>query len=221
MFRLITIEREYGCGGGVIAAQLARHLGWKLWDQLLTEEIARLAQVDPSAVMRCDERMDSTLHRLSKTFWRGSYERSSALGSQIFDTDRMMVMMQDIMNRIAVEGKAVVVGRGAPYFLRESPDAFHVFLYAPRAEKIRRMVAEGNSEREADELVDSVDRERRAYVKHYFDADWPTRSLYHIMLNTAVGNEAVMHTILSTMRRIEGQPKATDYESPKTPATPR
>ena len=44
MFRLITIEREYGCGAAAIAAQLADHLGWKLWDQLLTEEIARLAQ---------------------------------------------------------------------------------------------------------------------------------------------------------------------------------
>ena len=68
MFRLITIEREYGCGGGAIAAQLADHLGWKLWDHLLTEEIARLANVDCSAVMRCDERMDSRLHRLAKVF---------------------------------------------------------------------------------------------------------------------------------------------------------
>ena len=78
MFRLITIEREYGCGAGSIAAQLSGRLGWKLWDQLLTEEIARLAHVDQSAVRRCDERMDSRLHRLAKSFWRGSYERNSA-----------------------------------------------------------------------------------------------------------------------------------------------
>ena len=97
MFRLITIEREYGCGAAAIAAQLADHLGWKLWDHLLTEEIARLANVDRSAVMRCDERMDSRLHRLAKSFWRGSYERNSAaLGSQVFDTDCMMSMMQEI-----------------------------------------------------------------------------------------------------------------------------
>ena len=143
MFRVITIEREYGCGAGSIANQLARQLGWKLWDQLLTEEVARVANVTPSAVRRCDERMDSSLHRFAKAFWRGSYERSSRLGSQIFDTDCMMVMMQDIMNRIGEEGDAVVVGRGAPYFLRENPDAFHLFLYAPRAEKIRRTIADG------------------------------------------------------------------------------
>jgi len=220
MFRLVTIEREYGCGGGAIAAELADRLGWKLWDHLLTEEIARTANVDPSAVLRCDERMDSRLHRLAKSFWRGSYERNSAaLGSQVFDTDRMMSLMQETMNRIAQEGNAVVVGRAGPYFLRENPDAFHVFLYAPRAEKIRRTIADGHSRSEAEDLVDSVDRERVAYVKHYFNADWPTRSLYHLMLNTAVGNEPVVQTILDTMHLVEGRPKATDYEPPKVPAS--
>jgi cytidylate kinase len=219
MFRVITIEREYGCGAAAIAAQLADHLGWKLWDQLLTEEIARLANVEPSAVKRCDERMDSRFHRLAKTFWRGSYERSSALSNQMFDTDRMMSMMQETMNKIGREGDAVVVGRGAPYLLRENPCAFHVFLYAPRSEKIRRIIADGHSEQDAIEQVDSVDRERIAYVKHYFNADWPTRSLYHVMLNTAVGNEPVVQTILDTMRLVEGRPKATEYEHPNVPAS--
>jgi cytidylate kinase len=218
MFRLVTIEREYGCGAASIAANLADHLGWKLWDRRLTEEIARLANVHPSAVMRCDERMDSRFYRLATAFWRGSYERSSPLGSQVFDTDRMTSMMQEITNRIAEEGNAVVVGRGAPYFLRERTDAFHVFLYAPRAEKTRRLIQEGHTESEAEDLVDTVDRERIAYIKHYFNADWPTRSLYHIMVNTAAGNEPAIATILSTMRLVEGRPKATDYEAPKVPS---
>jgi cytidylate kinase len=221
MFRLITIEREYGCGAPTIAAQLADHLGWKLWDHLLTEEIARVAQVEPSAVKRCDERMDSRLHRFAKTFWRGSYERSSTLSGQVFDTDRMMAMMQETMNRIGREGNAVIVGRGAPYFLRENPCAFHIFLYAPRSEKIRRIVADGQSEQDAIEQVDSVDRERMAYVKHYFNADWPTRSLYHIMLNTAVGDEPVIQTILDTMRLVQGHPKATEYDHSNVSASQR
>ena len=171
--------------------------------------------------MRCDERRDSRLHRLAKVFWRGSYERSTPLSSQIFDTDRMVAMMQDILDRIATEGNAVLVGRGAPYFLREHADAFHVFLYAPRAEKIRRTIADGHSQQEAEDLVDSVDRERIAYVKHYFNADWPTRSLYHMMLNTAVGNEPVVKTILETMHLVEGRPKATAYEQPSAQSVPR
>ena len=221
MFRIVTIEREFGSGAAQIAVQLASRMGWKVWDKLLTDEIARIAKVDPSAVKRCDERMDSRLHRLAKVFWRGSYERTSPLGSQVFDTDRMMTMMQEIMDRISQEGNAVIVGRVAPYFLREHPDAFHVFLYAPRAEKIRRTIDSGYTEQEAEEMVANVDRERIAYVKHYFNADWPTRSLYHLMLNTAVGNGPVIKTILETMNLVAGSPKATDYEQSPAPAPSR
>lgn len=215
MFRVITLEREYGCGGGAIAAELAQHLGWTLWDKRLTEEIARLAHVEPSAVKRCDERMDSRLYRLAKTFWRGSHEPASQVAGQVFDTDRMMSMMEQITARIAKEGNSIVVGRGAPFFLRDHPDAFHVFLYARRAEKVRRLIEEGLSADDADEMVDSVDRERVAYVKHYFNSNWPTRSLYHIMINTGIGNKAVIDVILHTMKLVQGQPKATDYELPK------
>ena len=68
MFRVITIEREFGSGAAEIARVIADRLGWKLWDQALTEEIAKEAHVDRSAVMYCDERLDSTFHRLAKTF---------------------------------------------------------------------------------------------------------------------------------------------------------
>jgi cytidylate kinase len=218
MFRLITIEREYGCGAGAIAEQLARHLGWKVWDQLLTEEIAREAHVSASAVKRCDEKVDGRLYRLAKSFWRGSYDRGAPAGTQAFDADCMMEMVEDILNRVTAEGNAVVVGRGAPYLLRERPDAFHIFLYAPRAEKIRRLREENHTLEEAEDLVDTIDRERMAYVKHYFNADWPTRSLYHVMLNTAVGNEPVISTILAAMHLVEGRPKATAYEPARVPA---
>ncbi|HET7439979.1 MAG TPA: cytidylate kinase-like family protein [Terriglobales bacterium] len=208
MFRIVTIEREFGCGGGVIAARLADQLGWNLWDQALTEEIAKVANVDCAVVQRCDERVDSPLHRLAKTFWRGSYERRIPISdSQIFDTDCMVNMAQDIMERIAREGNAVVVGRGAPFFLRGRDDAFHVFMYAPREVKIRRLVESGREEAEAAELVETVDRERIAYIKHYFDADWPTRALYHLMVNTAMGEDSVITTILNTMRLLEESPR--------------
>ena len=206
MFRMVTIEREYGCGGGAIASQLATRLGWNLWDHRLTEEIASLANVDCSAVERQGEKLDNRFYRLAKVFWRGSYERSMPLDeTQTFDADCMVAMMEKLAAKIAREGNAVVVGRGAPFFLRDRSDTFHVSLYAPHAEKIRRIVADGGSEQEAEELVETVDRERIAFIKHYFGADWPTRALYHMMINTMIGNEDVINTILETMRRVEAR----------------
>lgn len=205
MYRIITVEREYGCGAGEIAEILARQLGWKLWDHALTEEIAKQANVDCSAVERCDERVDSRFYRLARVFWRGSYERSTPLGDT-FDADCMFAMVRQVLQGAAEDGNCVIVGRGAPYFLRERCDAFHVFLYAPRAEKIRRLQASGKSLAEAEEQVNTVDQDRMTFVKHYYGADWPTRSLYHMMINTAVGNENVISTILTAMHTLEKQP---------------
>ena len=198
LFRIITIEREFGSGGAAIAAEIARRLGWKLWDQQLTAEIAKRAQVEESAVALCDERVDGRLYRLAKAFWRGSYERRLPIAdSHVFDADRMVAMVGEIMGNISAEGNAVIVGRGSPYFLRERVDTFRVFTYAPREEKIRRLLALGKGRSECEDLVDNVDKERMAYVKHYFNADWPTRSLYHLMINTVIGDEKVITTILN------------------------
>jgi cytidylate kinase len=210
MIRIVTLEREFGCGGGGIACELARHLGWKLWDQQLTSAIAQRAQVAESAVASCDERVDSRLYRLAKTFWRGSYERGMAMtAAHAFDTDRMMAMVEEIMHSIAAEGNAVIVGRGAPFFLREREDTFRVFTYAPHDEKIRRVLEMGKSREEAEDLVENVDKERMAYIKHYFNADWPTRALYHLMINTVVGNENVIATILNGMQTLDAHPAET------------
>src|ERR1700692_3357688 len=113
MFRIVTLEREFGSGGGRIAAELAHRLEWKLWDQQLTCEIAKRAESREAAVALCDERVDGRLYRLAKTFWRGSYERGmSFANSRAFDTDRMIAMMGGIARHIAEEENAVIVGRG-------------------------------------------------------------------------------------------------------------
>ena len=207
MYRIITVEREYGSGGGEIACELSKRLGWNLWDHALTEEIAKVANVECATVERCAERVDGTFQRLVKVFWRGSHERSIALpGAEPFDTDRFVAVGQQVMQRIAEAGNCVIVGRGAPYFLRQRADAFHVFLYAPHAEKLRRLLRLGKSQKEAEELLDTIDRDRITFVKRYFNADWPTRCLYHMMINTAVGNETVISTILNTMRSLDIAP---------------
>ncbi len=78
MIRIVTLEREFGCGGGGIACELARHLGWKLWDQQLTSAIAQRAQVAESAVALCDELIGLTkLARFltsQNAGWQKTYE---------------------------------------------------------------------------------------------------------------------------------------------------
>jgi CMP/dCMP kinase len=206
VIRTITIEREYGAGGGAIAKKLAERLGWKLWDQELTCEIARLAKVDRAAVERLDERCDSMFYRLMKVFMRGSMEQSLPVrGMDHFDADSMVEFMQRVISGAAAEGNSVIVGRGAPYFLRGRDDAFHVFVYAPFEEKIRRLLDEGKSEIDAADEIASVDRQRVIFIRRYFGMEWPTRELYHLMINSRVGDEVVIGTILSEIEKVEAQ----------------
>jgi hypothetical protein len=209
--RIITIEREYGCGAPAIAEQLGSRLGWKLWDRALTHEVARIAQVDPRAAERCDERVDPLLYRLAKVFWRGTGERSLPIGDNtIFDSECMVGIMQRVVENAARGGNCIIVGRGSPYFLRGRQDVFHVFLYAPREAKIARLVRDGKTEAEAIELVETVDIERAAFIRRYFGKEWPLRSLYDIMINTSIGDDIVISTILHTMRAVDSKRTAAE-----------
>ena len=201
MIKIVTIEREYGCGGGEIAAQLAHQLGWKLWDQLLTEEIARLANCSKAAVEGREERRDPLYYRLFKSFLRGSYEGSlNAHKLNLVDSESIMKMTRRVVLRAAEAGNCVVVGRGSQHFLRDRNDTLRVFLYAPTEDKVRRLLVRGKTENEAHELVDTVDRERADFIAKYFGVDWPNLPLYHTMINTSIGDGAVVQAIANFMK---------------------
>jgi cytidylate kinase len=102
----------------------------------------------------------------------------------------------------------VIVGRGSQQFLKGRPDTLRVFLYAPREDKVRRLLARGKSEKEAQELVDTVDRERADFIQKYFNVEWPDRSIYHTMMNTAIGDEAVVNLILSWTKAYDARATA-------------
>jgi cytidylate kinase len=202
--RVITIEREYGSGGAIIARQVATRLGWNFWDEELTAEIARVANVDHHAAKNCDERVDSMIYRLFKVYARGSYERALPIGeSRVFDTDRMFAILEQVVKDVADRGNCVIVGRGAPYILRNHPNAFHVFVYAPDDEKVCRLKSIGQSEKEALRLIGEIDRERASFIRHYFAKEWPLRSLYNLMINSKFGDEYVLEAILQDIALLE------------------
>ena len=210
MITTVTIEREYGSGGGEIAQLVSNHLGWKLWDQLLTEEIARLAECPKSVVQLREERTDPLYYRLFKSFLRGSYEGSlNAYKLKLVDSESILKITERVVQHAAKAGNSVIVGRGSQQFLRNRPDTLRVFLYAPREDKLRRLVARGKNQKDAEQLVDTVDRERTDFLKKYFHVDWPDRGVYHTMINTAIGEQAVAKIILDLAKTLNAGVTAT------------
>ena len=204
MIKIITIEREYGSGGGEIAQLLSKQLGWKLWDELLTEEIARLANCPKTVVEVREEKNDPLYYRLFKSFLRGSFEGSlNAHKLNVVDSESILKFTERVVLHAAKTGHSIIVGRGSQHFLRNRPDALRIFLYAPRENKIRRLIAGGKTEKEAQQRVDSLDQERAAFILKYFNVEWPDRDVYHAMINTAAGDEAVVLMILDLMKTLD------------------
>ena len=120
---------------------------------------------------------------------------------EMLDADSIVRISERVVEQAAAAGNCVIVGRGSQHFLRDRDDTLRLFLYASREEKLRRLISEGKTKGDAEMLVDTVDRERAAFIKKYFHADWPNRSVYHAMLNTVVGDEMVIQAILGFSRQ--------------------
>jgi cytidylate kinase len=211
MNKIITIEREFGSGAREIARELAHRFNWKLWDERLTEEIARLSHCDQPDVSRREERRDPLYYRLFKSFALGSWEGSpNASSVEMLDADSIVRFSEQAVQQAADGGNCVIVGRGSQHFLRNRSDTLRFFLYASGREKVLRLASEGKTESEAKALVETIDRERAAFIKKYFHVKWPNRWLYHAMLNTEAGNEMVIRAILS----FQNQDALTGFTSP-------
>jgi cytidylate kinase len=124
----------------------------------------------------------------------------------VVDTERVRAVAERVVTAAAKEGNSVIVGRGSAYYLKSLPDTFHVFIYAPFEDKVRRLQQTGKSEREAVELAETVDRDRADFIKQYFGVEWPARHFFHLMINSAMGDEVAVETILNGITIFGKQP---------------
>lgn len=203
MIHAVTIEREFGCGGSEIASLVAGRLGWNLWDERLTEEIARLTESTPQAVERREWRTDPVVYRIFKDFLRGAFEGGLPPTHRLhlLDAHRIAAVSETAVKNAFASGPSVIVGRGAQYFLRNRPDVFRVFLYASRDCKIRRLISNGAPQKKAIEQIDTTDRARATFVKQYLGLKWPEPHLYHVMLNTEMGESCTAALLLQCVEQ--------------------
>jgi cytidylate kinase len=207
---ILILDREFGAGGSTIGARLAQRLNWRLFDEDLTREIAALARIPVDVCRRREERVDPWLQRLVNVVWRGTFDRNlPSPDLAILDTDRLVRLIQQAVLNAAQSKPCVIIGRGAPHFLRERSDTLSVFLYASRELRFRRVLRRVDGDKDqAVELVDNVDEDRRKFVKHYLGYEWPNRHLFHAMLNTASGDDTTVETILHLLDTINRSEKS-------------
>jgi len=209
MYRVVTVAREYGSGGGRIAQLLADHLGWKLLDRCLVEKIAETARIEPQVAEKFDERPDPWFNRLAEEFREYSGLRGYIRGPlpDRFDGEVAAQMTRRIIEEAAEIGNCVIVGRGSQCILQQCKDAFHVFAYAPRGERLARLLRRDPrlSKAEAEKKMVAEDETRAAYVRNHYGADWQNRHLYHLMISSCLGVDEAVTIIVSALHSAKAQ----------------
>jgi len=208
MIRAVTIEREFGGGGLEIAAKLAEVLVWKLWDRELVPEIARLTNSTPQAVEQREWKNDPAVYRVFKSFPRGAYEGSLPPTDrlELLDAQRIPAVSEQAVDQVLSSGPCAIVGRGSQYSLRNRKDVFRVFLYASRTSKIHRLITAGIYQEKAITDVDTIDKDRAAFIKRYLKSSWPDHHLYDAMFNTETGDSFVADMLVRCVQQVAGPP---------------
>src|ERR1700733_4998671 len=205
MLNAITIEREFGCGASEIAGLGATRLGWSLWDERLTQEIARLTESTPEAVEQREWRTDPAVFRVFQDFLRGGFEGGLPPTSRLhlLDARRIAAVSETAVKTALASSPAVIVGRGSQFFLRNRKDVFRVFLYASRDHKISRLISRGETQDKAIELVDTTDKSRAAFVRQYLGLKWPEPHLYHATFNTEMGESCTSAMLVDCLKQFQ------------------
>jgi cytidylate kinase len=205
MIKVITIESEFGCGASEIASLVAGRLGWSLWDERLTQEIARLTESTPEAVEQREWRTDPAVFRIFQDFLRGAFEGGLPPSNRLhlLDARRIAAVSEIAVKAALSSGPSVIVGRGSQFFLRNCTDVFHVFLYASRDHKIRRLISMGETQDKAIDLVDTTDKARAAFVRQYLGLKWPEPHLYHATFNTEMGESCTSEMLVACLQLLQ------------------
>lgn len=172
---IVTISREPGSGGRIVASKLADKLGINVFNQEVINEIAKRADVSEKLLATLDERGLSTLED-----W---------ISSLVYDRhlwpDEYQQHLMKAIGTIGKHGRAIIVGRGANFILPPEK-RFSVRIVAPQKWRIQNVSKEFSIPiDEAKRRVMRTESDRRAFIRKYFNADISDPSNYDLVLNSA------------------------------------
>lgn len=213
---VITVAREYGSNGKVIARLVAARLGYDCVDKELIAEIAQTAGVSQEVVEQLDEVGESSVRRFLRELFTPSniyalspdyppliwpYLPGADVGGNesgvspvsFLDRTEYARILQDTIQTLAKRDNLVLVGRGSQCQLADRPNTLHLRFVAPVDYRVNVIKEELNLDsNKAKELLRAKDRQRDLYLQQTYHRSWHDATLYHAVLNTATCSEERM-----------------------------
>lgn len=189
---VVTIGREYGSGGRLIAQRAADALGLPFFDRSIINLAAEETGLSADYIRQTEQQKTSS-------FLYNLYMSTQSLPVN----DQVFIAQSQVIRRVAAEGPCVIVGRCADYVLRNQPDIqpLNIFIHAPLEDRIKRAQEEYNVQAPDTRLyVLKQDKNRTAYYEHFTDGRWGKAQNYHLAVSSGLGIDTVVRLMVDLMR---------------------
>ena len=189
MYECITIERRYGSGGNQIARELAKKLGYGLYDRNVLEETCKRLELPYAAISGLDEQAPP------KTIFKVSGDDYKFMEERIFQTE------SEIIRDAAKEGGCVFVGRCASEILKDKR-CLRVFITASQSFRLDRITSvERIPADQAESTMRKMDAKREKFFSAYCDAKWGSSGYFDMILNSGkLGRETCVEVLAAACR---------------------
>ena len=183
---IITIGREYGSGGRLIAKQLSEEMGITFYDKQLITEVARKTGFSENFIR------DTEHQRPTNSFLYDLYTTVATPSVP----DQVFIAQAKVIKAAAARESCVIVGRCADYILREEPHVLKVFVNAPLDQRVRRAREEyGVTEPNLESYVIRQDKARASYYNYFATGRWGQSREYDLCINSRIGIDTAVKVI--------------------------
>jgi CMP/dCMP kinase len=181
---VITISRQLGSGGAFIGQKLAKNLNVFYVDREIISQAAKKLSVLEEDLESREEKIISFWESFfqSFTFTSGVYIPPQVIGPtdrELFETET------EIIQRIAKERSAVMIGRCSTHIFCRHPNHLSIFLHADTAfRKSRVQQLYKVSDEVAGKMITQSDKERAVYYHTFTGKDWTDIRQYDLSIDT-------------------------------------
>ncbi|MCR4609441.1 MAG: cytidylate kinase-like family protein [Eubacterium sp.] len=185
--RIITIGRQFGSNGRNIGRTVAEKLGVNFYDKELLKLAAEKSGVCEELLQNLDEKPNkSFLYSVVMDPYAFAYSYNNS-GYNMNISQQAFQATFDTIKSIADRESCVIVGRCSDYILRDNPNLFSVFIYAPLETRIKTVMERfpDLSENKAKDQINKEDKARASYYNYYSSKKWGRMESYHLCLDSS------------------------------------
>lgn len=195
---VITITNQFASTGRVIAKRLSELLGVACYNEYIVQETAKALNLPEDVVDQSEERSKRQVaDSFFPTLFHSHGTRTNDTQNRIFETQ------EKIIRELAEKGNCIIVGRCSDFVLEECPNAIHVYIYAPYADRVKHCMSWKQVDEEtARRMIAEQDENRISYHMNYTGFSPDDKGHKDLLINASLlGTDGTAQLLAEVIRK--------------------